>query len=192
MMAKRICVSVDPGVVTLGFAIWDARTWGGAVVPQPLQTGAFNLKWGRQSIGSDRSPREGAEQAALKVVEYLERQITKSKWGHVDQVWCERMEFRSNHVGIAAIDDVLNVAFACGAVGHMAGKLGAAFHPAPVSIWKGNMTKLQVATRILKRWGLQDHDEEMQTLGGMLSDPQAPSHDWDAVGIGLFGQGFFE
>lgn len=182
----RVNVSVDPGVVTLGFAVWDGKTWGekrGGRCPIPIHAEALNVSFGR-SRGDSKTGQLGSEHAALKVAGHLKKRL--AKYDHIDQLICEKMEFRSTHTGIAAVDDVLMVAFACGCIAQVAADLKANFHAAPVSIWKGNLTKQQVVRRIINnRWGGSEPPD-------FLSDPDKPSHDWDAVGIGLWAMGFFE
>lgn len=174
----RVNVSVDPGVVTLGYAVWNGEKWGSKPL-MPIIAGVYNAEFGRWKDGNKIG---GQEQAALKVTKWLRERL--KKFSQIDQIICEKMEFRSTHTGIAAVDDVLAVAFACGCVAQLAAELRASFHPAPVSVWKGNLTKQMVARRCVKRWG--------GIVPVFLSDVDSPSHDWDAVGIGLWAQGFFE
>ena len=172
MKRKRFIVSVDPGVVTLGVAVWNAADAFKSKTPRPCSAHAYTLS--REFKGSPYHK-------ALRMGEYVRKEIAGFT---IDQLICEVMEFRSNARGVAAIDDVLNVSFACGVMAQVAVEHGAAFQPAPVSQWKGQLSKEQVARRILKKWGGQ--------LPEFLSDPSKPSHDWDAVGIGLWSMGFFE
>jgi hypothetical protein len=179
---SRVNVSVDPGVVTLGYAVWDGSEWGNkfqGICPAPIAAGVYNASFGRWK---EKGNIGGQEQAALKVTGWLRDKL--KRFGRIDQIICEKMEFRSTHTGIAAVDDVLAVAFACGCVAQLAAELHASYHPAPVSIWKGNLTKVMVSRRCAKRWG--------GVVPDFLSDVDTPSHDWDAVGIGLWAQGFFE
>lgn len=179
-------VTIDPGTMTAGLAVWSGKLWGikNGIVPRPILVCVTNGSgWRKDQHGPEWT------QSTLRVVEWIE--IQTQHLNTIHQVWVEQMEFRSTHQGLAAVDDVLKVAFVCGAIAQWAVSKGASFHAAPVSWWKGNLSKQQVARRILKRWGVEDLDKE-KGLKCMLSDPEKPSHDWDAIGIGLWAQGFFE
>lgn len=172
-------VAIDPGIVTAGYAVFRARDFNGDECPRPIFAAEHTLEI--------RKKASSPETNALKMVSIVERGLRSYR---VEQIHCERMEFRSNAQGIAAIDDVLGVQFACGAYARLAVELGAAYHPAPVSQWKGQLSKEQVVSRILKRWSAGKALEAKETLK-LLSSPDHPSHDWDAVGIGLWAAGHF-
>lgn len=181
---QRVIVSIDPGTVTLGLAIFDAKARERSKTPRPLFATAHNLS------GAHRG---GSAQNAFRMGDIFKNAVDGYR---VEIVYCEQMEYLPSARGQAAITDVLGVAFACGVFGRIATELKAGFHPVPVTKWKGQLSKDQVARRILKKWGIEaprnhlGRDEDAPL--SFLSDPRSPSHDWDAVGIGLYGMGFFE
>lgn len=171
MKEKRVIVGVDPGFVSLGLAFFDAKARERKTVPKPFHTATFSLK---ASLKGD------TEHSALKIGDIFRRALE----GHrVEIIYCERMEFQPGARGHSAVNDILGVAFACGIFAAIAKDIIASYHAAPVSRWKGQLSKAQVVRRIVKKW-----DGEIPDT---LSAKEHPSHDWDAVGIGLWGMGFF-
>lgn len=177
----KVCVAIDPGIVTVGYAIFKSSMFRpGKECPRPVAAGAHVLP--------GRLKRSAPETNALRMVAIVERVIRAYR---VEQVWCERMEFRSTAAGLAAVNDILGVQFACGAYAKLAEQIGAAYHPAPVSQWKGQLSKQQVVDRVLKRWNHNTDPGRNDDTLEFLSSFDYPSHDWDAVGIGLWGAGWF-
>ena len=71
---------------------------------------------------------------------------------------------------VAGKGDIVKLAFF---VGHVCAGLQVPFHLVEVRQWKGQLPKDVVIRRIKK----------------ILPDVKATSHDWDAIGIGLFKKG---
>lgn len=186
---KPVIVSIDPGAASLGCAAWDRSEWlkfpygpnWQSRVPRPVKADAFEAT--RKGSIEDK-----AEEMAACFRAFICPLTVRA-------VHCEKMEFRPNARGVAAIADVLAVAFACGRFAEIANAAGATFHFHPVSKWKGQLSKSQVVTRCLKRWGFSGSTDRVLRDGvfpsDLLTDPAKPSHDWDAVGIGLFAMGAF-
>lgn len=181
---QRVIAAIDPGTVTMGLALFDAKARERSKTPRPLFAAAHTM---------GASHRGGAEQNAFRMGDVFRNAV---KGYRLEIVYCERMEFLPSARGHAAITDVLGVAFACGVLGQISRELKATFHAVPVTKWKGQLSKDQVARRILKKWGMEGPCKKSCPCDdaplSFMSDPRSPSHDWDAVGIGLFGMGFFE
>lgn len=186
---KRVILSIDPGTVTLGGAVWPASASTAKKIPKPLHTFAHTLN-AKDKGGKFNGLKSAPWANSIRLGTFVEDLLDREDW-LVEQVVCEQMEFRSNAQGVAAIADVMNVVFTCGVFAQIAKQRSASFRAAPVSRWKGQLTKEQVAKRILKKWEkAYDDYTELDAIG--LSDWRHPSHDWDAVGIGLWAMGFFE
>lgn len=97
------------------------------------------------------------------------------------EVACEFPEFFANQRGFhtAAGGDLVQMSFCVGRVaGYAEHVLGAKFTPVRVTIWKGQLPKDVVISRIRKKI-----DASKLT--------RKPSHDWDACGIALYVKGKF-
>lgn len=173
-MAK-LMVSIDPGVCTIGWSVWElgARKLlkvGWHELPRAQR---LDLDW----------PAQIRQTAAAALKELV--QIDSNT---VQLVAVEEPEFRPGSVGgmaAAGRGDVIHLAAAVGFWIGYANSIGRRFRAAPVSEWKGNMDKVLTTYRIRQR---------MENIGraadlAKLSDAKKPKHDWDAVGIGLHCMG---
>ena len=173
-MCVSIVMSVDPRVAALGYCVWkeeDFRGEGPVVLPV--------------TAGIVQTPKN-LKGSYVQQVDALMKEIDCIAQGcRVAGVWCEEPQFFGNLLGRAAVTDVLHISFMCGSLSEWSRERGAEFHPAPVMQWKGNMSKHQVAQRIRNRYSKTPHGLRR------LMSPNT-SHDWDALGIGLWGQGRFQ
>lgn len=101
---------------------------------------------------------------------------------HITDVVVEEMQIMGGTGGFAtARTSLMGLAGTVGMWASWAYQHGYKFHLAPIPKWKGQMKKQTVAKRIRKILSKSEVD--------ILS--KNTSHDWDAVGIGLWFQGSF-
>lgn len=162
-LKKRDVLAVDPGISGTGVAWWRAN----ALVPS--ETFVFNAPkkyawWIRAAL------------LAEMVMDVVDRY-------KIPVVVCECPQFFGGAGGemVAARGDLVKLSIAVGAMVGQAQKMVHAvdFWPVEVNTWKGQLKKEIVNKRILR------------TLGASFCDG-LHSHDWDAVGIGLWARGDFK
>lgn len=155
-------VTIDPGV-EMGWAVWDCAKW--TVKCAPIETGVITR----------RAPTWGV--AMKKSVRALFNEL--DRFWIVDSFIEWPAFFQSSKGQVSARSESL-VKLAC-AVGWVAGYLDVrnvnnTF--IPVNQWKGQLTKPAVERRIKR-------------ILGADACKGFSSHDWDAVGLALYAQGFF-
>jgi hypothetical protein len=99
------------------------------------------------------------------------------KLTRVRRIVCEWPKFHECAPGqvVAATGSLVKLACSVGMIMEVARRHQASFVPIEIADWKGQMTKKAVEARILKRFPLLP----------------LKSHEYDAVGIGLYHKGFF-
>lgn len=170
---KRYAMSVDPGVVTAGVCLWeykafcDVRRHFRDDIPPPEFALAVTYK------GPETEYTKQIEEVFERILMFVdEREIM--------EVWCEEpMSFGSTK-GHAATVDVMHMMYFLGFLSRWTYEQGATFWNSSVMRWKGNLPKHVVNKRIMHK---------LNGMTGVLSTTQ--SHDWDACGVGLYGQGRF-
>lgn len=176
---KNGIVSIDPGV-ELGWALWEE-------FPQRKS------KLRRCGVCLPRNPDASWEQRCNETLESLNANVLhwlaklelRPRW-----VVCEYPAFMGSAAGImvASAGDLVKLAHMCGRIHQNVLENWALMSSkhyvfAEVGNWKGQLPKKVVNRRILKMLG-----------NGALSQARASrsfSHDWDAIGIGLWFTGRF-
>jgi len=145
LSAAHLVVAVDPGTRSAGWA--SALCTGGRLEPRAgdrVRGGLIKARsswrtWPERAMGMARSLFE--ESGLLS-------------WSGEAIVVCEYPEFRSGAVGemAARSGDTLLLAYQCGLLGGMCDFDRVEFRPAPVSAWKGQLSKAETWRRTLEAW----------------------------------------
>jgi len=157
-------LSVDPGSAGSGVALWDSEKYHEMQMPRDL----FSLL-SRQKTWENRV-QDISEQLIVKIRPY--EILTAS---------IEFPEFMEGVRGYAAAreESVTKLAFMVGVISEKLWRLGTEVKLIRPHEWKGQLTKHAVEARIIRR--LPEIKEKM--------NPR--SHQWDAIGIGLYAKGHF-
>lgn len=161
-MRTPTIVTIDPGV-EIGWAVWSREHW--TTKRAPIATGVITR----------RAPQWGL--ALKKAVRALFKEL--DNFWIVDSFMEWPAFFESSKGQVTARSEAL-VKLSCG-VGWIAGYLDVRDIDnkfIPVNQWKGQLTKPAVERRIKRILGAD-------ACKGFTS------HDWDAVGLGLYAQGLF-
>lgn len=163
-------LSIDPGYAAMGWALWTGKH----LKAKLLQAGVFQEKSRVTNVTWHQ--KVNAFQERLFVL--LNIPFGKT----INYVVCEEMQMMGGRGGAAAANtSLLGLAGTVGMWAAWAYTYEATFQLAPVSTWKGNLPKSVVAKRVKEKLS----KPELQLL------TRNTSHDWDAVGIGLWFQGRF-
>jgi hypothetical protein len=158
-------ISLDPGVQGTGVAIWSAENWNRRVPPIHVQN--FDR------LGTD-GDWKGAANRMGKLLDGLMKEYgTVALHSEFPQL----MSGAGGHM-VAASGDLQKLTFIVGVFAQVAWANGAMFTEHLVHSWKGQMSKEAVIVRIKRKI------PKVVEL-----NPQ--THSWDAIGIGLHAQGFF-
>jgi len=174
IVKQKRFMAIDPGV-DLGWAFWPAGrkfpTDCGIIIPHVGLLELKNKFAYNKEITFFQKIHSTIHQLSLKIVE-LEPEIIACEWPQ---------SFGS--VGGRAASgsgSIIKLAYGVGQIALMADACRIKFAPIPVMQWKGNLSKINVMKRIIKR------------LPSSRIDYLEPgSHSWDAIGIGLFCKGLF-
>lgn len=156
--------SLDPGISGTGVAIWKDSEWKDRaalpVLTENLYPSARCTDW-----------TERAETIGRKLLELFNRYPPLF-------VYCEFPEFQDSAKGyaVATKGDLQKLTFIVGFFAAMAWEKRAAFVPYKVSVWKGQLPKPVVISRIIER------------IPG-ISEMKVSSHSFDAIGVGLYAKG---
>jgi hypothetical protein len=168
-------LSVDPGVNEAGFALWVEQAWYERSRPA-LPGETFVLK------------RRSRDTTFYRRVEGILNQLDVRLRGiEITGLYTEFPIMFSGAVGyaVARRGDLTHLAFAVGMFAEWARGRVARFICYPVNEWIGQLPKdvmhQRVRSILLRYYRPRDVDSVLQR----------PSHHWDAVGIGLYAQGFF-
>ncbi len=136
----------------------------------------WNAKWGLLKNGVIHEAYGGQETDDLIIWKHraikVSERVREMCWKGVDELY---IEYPSVFGGGVAAQSGAVVKLAC-LVGMICGSAGVNyFELVPVHAWKGNLPKDVVQRRIKK----------------LLPNAKAESHDWDAIGIGLYKKGVF-
>ena len=160
---RKVRLSVDPGV-EFAIAVWEDRTWNEVVRP-------------RHVYMSTERKGDWLETMSWYVCEL--RFLLKS-WV-IGDIYCEMPAHFESKGGIVTLQSGALVKLSI-ATGMLLGGLqvftpSAKLHLIPVNNWKGQLSKALVQWRIQKLLHVDATTYK--------------SHQWDAVGIGLFAKGVF-
>lgn len=168
MQTKLDLLAVDPGINAIGICWW-------ATTLQIMPTNSRDIAVNKVEIGNIFSERVRSVMITLEAIfrTYQFRRVV-CEWPQT---------FSGSDKGEAASRSgiVAELAFSVGCIAQFADSKGAEFMLAPVSQWKGQMSKDLVSRRIVKKLG--------ETCYNVLS--KRISHNWDACGIGLWSKGMF-
>ncbi len=170
---KGYVVTLDPGI-DCGFAVWQGETWYTGTLP--VYAGV--IKTDARSSWLTRF--EGGLERLGDIFE---------DWFPLTYVVCEWPQFYNTAKGaaVAGRDDLGKLYAWVGGAITVAHRESANFVPVNVAQWKGQLSKRVVCDRI----------EQTLGAGGVREIGLSPrkkgegSHDWDAVGIGLWAKGLF-
>lgn len=160
----KTIITVDPGTAGLGIAVWDRVEW--EVVY------SLNIKQKRELL-----------QTLTPIKHFTKTFKEKEKYFHwFDEllityncsiVYCEKPAYMgSSDKGqmVAESGRLVTLALHVGGLRAIAWTRACSFHLIDVATWKGTLSKAIVQERILRVW----------------PECQAKSHDWDAIGIGMY------
>jgi len=163
-------LSVDPGIYSLGAVLWDLKFWY-KELKLPIAGFWYEMKLSQRKCYI-------SHQVSYEIVAQLFQCLTK--WNVlVHLTVCEKPQSFGNKT----IRSVIEMEFQRGLIYAGVGS-NSHWQDINVSQWKGNMPKELVVQKLIAKYGLHDMD-----ITKKMSNP--PSHDWDALGIGLFAQGMF-
>ena len=174
---RKVLLAVDPGVVTMGAAVWDHGEFTEAINSgdpiKPLDTMSVTLKSVSNPKPVDRV------KCITQLTDALMSWLVESELRPLTIV-CEYPQvFATSSTGLAAANDAMGIMFFVGCLRGIFYTDGVEFIPASVTAWKGNMSKELTQRRVQKRY-----PDANDWLG-------KSSHAWDAVGIGLWAMGEF-
>lgn len=165
----RYVLSVDPGL-DFGWALWSIDEWSSCV--PPVEVGVVKTRcddWEQRFY-----------EGQLQVTELL---ATK----RVGLCFCEWPAFFDGAAGsmVAGRGDLGKLYAWVGGVMRTAACLMCSFRAVGVAEWKGQLPKRVVCDRIEQRLG------DCSSFSKRTGKNNEGSHDWDAVGIGLWAKGYF-
>lgn len=159
-------LSVDPGVSGTGVALWRGKTWKKTVC---------NPVWAENLYPREKGDYVHKTNLLLARLETLISETT------VTDLWCEMPQFFDDAGGHMAAKkgDLAKLTFFVGAIAGLCYKRGIRFHPVEPSEWKGQTSKEMVIRKI-------------NTVLPQIHELKPKSHSYDAIGIGLWAQGFYK
>jgi Holliday junction resolvasome RuvABC endonuclease subunit len=157
-------ISIDPGVSGTGYAVWDMLAWDRKQLVPPIE--AKNLYHRYKSI----NPTDKVREILASLVDVCERHC-------ITHVICETPEYFDTVGGnmVAKTGDLVTLAKFVGAIEGVCFCKNYEIEYVLPRTWKGQLTKEMVKNRVLK----------------ILPEISSTSHALDAIGIGLWKQGFF-
>lgn len=169
-MIRKVHISIDPGIRGTGIAVWDADLWKHRSNIYPIQTAVYE------------PPQDE---------DWVLATSTLWKWfnTYMDEndlvplkFHCEFPHYMQSDKGVAATNKglIYKLSFLVGTFNCMALERGIVLDPILVRDWKGQLPKEAVIKRI-KRIAPDIEKRVWPT-----------SHDWDAIGIGLYAQKLFK
>lgn len=168
-------LSVDPGVNEAGFAVWAEKAWYERSRPAlPVQ--AFVLRC--------RTDEKAFYERVEDILDQLDVRLRGVK---ITRLYTEFPVLFGGAVGqaVARRGDLTHLAFSVGMIAEWARGQSARFICYPVYEWIGQLPKDVMHTRVRNTLLRYYRPREVDSV------LQRPSHHWDAVGIGLYAQGFF-
>jgi hypothetical protein len=165
-------LSIDPGIMGTGVAVWNAfsHKWDQPVSPLAC--------W---NILPSKGEREWLEKAACissQIGGYIHNLQREGRT--IACLYCEFPEFQDSVTGNASVrkGDLFKLCFLIGAIAEICWNNDIAFEPVKVSEWKGQLPKKTVIKRI------------KEIIPGVI-ELGPVSHSWDAIGLGLYKKGCF-
>ncbi len=164
-------LTVDPGINAAGFAFWDEAEFKTRCLPAHV----FTLK---AELGGEWHDR--LQDLLKKLDTWMDKRLTRPPTA----VFCEMPVLFAGSVGhaVARRGGLTELAAAAGAF-MTVGKYG---YPVPVNEWIGQLPKEVMHRRVRSTLEMAASASEVQSLMG------SPTHHWDAVGVGLYVQGYFK
>ena len=166
----QVKISIDPGIWGFGAAVWLRRYWK-LKVSIPIETYCIDVK------PKNRTRVVSKTDVLAKVQQILLLWFDKYD---VEDMFVEKPLKRQ-----VAIKESLDIEVMRGVIRGVTLPCQCNWHDVEVAHWKGQLPKDLVAERIATLYGLHDLDICKYLTRNYL-------HDWDAVGIGLYEQGFFK
>lgn len=161
-------MSVDPGTLRIGYAVWQ-RALKPGVAKWPSVSGTFASRPGTGNV-------VGFEERVYEIGEWLEQQARAADKGTVA---IETPQYFASKAVAARSDSLVKLTFSVGYYAAVFKKLGWKVHLVRVNHWKGTMTKKVVQARLRLLFG-----------GSLPCGSNSPGHDeLDAIALGLFAQG---
>ena len=155
-------MTIDPGLPGSGFAMWDEEYWKA------------------QIISDDKllcnKPEYHAVHNFKSTEKYLDQIIIYIKMFQIKKVWIENAAYMGGSAKGQMVADtgrLIKLAKFVGAIEAVCWTMSVPCIPVEVKEWKGTLPKDVCNHRILRVWPECD----------------CKSHDWDAVGIGMYLMG---
>lgn len=174
---RKIHVSIDPGV-EIGAAFWSAvKGWNKLTLPRLCCVFTGHGSW---------------QEKCDQVLDKLELAIVENEFEIVSAT-IEYPSFMQGHGGMrtARSGDLVKLSYQCGRIHELFYRgLGVKACTVQVARWKGQLPKEQVNRRVLRMYTKAFGKKALQELHAVGAS-RAQSHDWDAIGIGLWAKGYF-
>lgn len=163
---RTTVLSIDPGLGGTGIAVWDRYSWSASIVRGP--TTSFNV--------FDKSRSDNLSDRIDNILGQFYTLLSSASEVHM-----EYPEYFDDLGGnrTAKRGDLVKLTFVAGAIFGCCYSCGVKVKLYKPTTWKGQLTKDQVEIKI------------RHILEGKCDLSGVKSHSWDAIGIGLFGQGKF-
>jgi Holliday junction resolvasome RuvABC endonuclease subunit len=159
-------ITLDPGISGTGIAVWSSKKWKEQLV-NPVHCENLYPKEKKDFVVKTNS--------LLRKIENL------FEIYDIKELWCEMPEFFDDAGGHMAAKkgDLVKLVFFVGAVAGICYTNGVHFRSIKPSEWKGQTSKEMVIRKI--RYLLPE-----------IHRINPKSHSYDAIGIGLWAQGFYK
>lgn len=182
----RVRISLDPGTITVGVAVWELEGWKDLKPPIEAFSIESNLDNWDERIRSISAMLYEAlfdywiDGAYIEIPQYIESAKGRKA--------ARRNDLVKLSIGAGAYAQVIS-SFPEGRVKWV-----------PIPEWKGNLSKAQTQARVEKRFGpislreyriRSDETGKLETQLPELENPNASDDVWDAVALGLWAKGQF-
>lgn len=174
-MAKIL--TVDPGVYTMGVCLWDEDRWYSDHIALPERVVNYEMK---DNLRKVTDPMDVMSMSVQSLRSWFEDEQVSLCYVEKPQIWTS-----ARGMAGAIKGHVLQLEMFRGMLFSMCKEFDAEFKNVNILMWKGQMSKLMVVNRLKGiiishnvKWSIQEH---MTKLG----------NDWDALGMGLYLQGYF-
>lgn len=170
-------LTVDPGVYTMGACLWDEKEWYSECLALPELAINEDMK--------DHERKKIEPMLAMNAMVQLLRPWFEEE--PITQCYCEKPQIWTSARGMAGAikGHVLHLEMFRGILFSLCQAFDTEFKDVRILDWKGQLPKLKV-NKQLRSIILNEYKRDWDV--NILSKGE---HDWDALGIGFYLQGYF-